>query len=237
VSKRILIVNPNTSETCSAGILGAARRAAGADVWVEVATVPDGPAYIETPNDEAVAARAVLRLFRDKTIEEHGLYDALIIACSSDPGLSAARATFSLPVLGIGESALLLARGLGLPYGILTTLEAREPRMWALARDYGLDRNLVSVQASRCTVEDLDLRKPGTAESLTEAGRRALDQGALTLCLGCAAMAWLDRELESRLEVPVFEGVASAVCLTDLFLSSHTSMGAPPGSHEHTRGS
>lgn len=215
MSARILIINPNASDRCTRGIRAAAMRQAGDEMEVDVLTSTEGPAYVETPRDEVIAAAALLRLLEERATNE---YDAYIIACSSDPGLAAVRSTFHVPVLGIGESALLLARGLGLPYGILTNVAADEPPMWEMARGYGLEQHLVSVQAAGYTVEEFDLRKPGASDGLLEAGRRAVESGARSLCLGCAAMAGLEDALTRELGVPVFEGVASAVHLARVYL-------------------
>jgi allantoin racemase len=225
MSRRILIVNPNSSAQCSAWILAAALEHRGPDLSIEVVTALDGPAYIETPRDEVVAASAVIRILEETTNTTEAGFDAFVIACSSDPGLEAARATFGLPVVGIGESALLLARGLGVPYAILTNVADDEPYMWTMARRYALDANLVSVQASGFTVQDFDLRRPGAEDGLFEAGQRAVSAGARSICLGCAAMSGLDQELGRRLDVPVFDGVASAVRLLATYFALKPAVG------------
>lgn len=217
-SSRVLIVNPNASERCSAGIRAAAARHGGIGLSIEVATAVDGPSYVETLRDELVAASAVVRLLEESARTAAQDFDAVIIACSSDPGVEAVRETFPVPVLGIGESALLLARGTGRPYGILTNTNSDEPYMWAQARRYGLEANLVAVEAAGFTVEDFDLRREGTGAGLLAAGSRAVRAGAQSLCLGCAAMAGLDVDLAQSLGVPIFEGVASAIRLLATYL-------------------
>ena len=215
---RILIINPNSSQRCSDGILAAARRQVQEGVAVQVATALEGPAYIETLRDEVVAASAVLRLFEEFAERSDDDFDAFVIACSSDPGLEAVRETFPIPVLGIGESALVLAHGMGRPFAILTNVEGDEPATEAMARRYGLERRLVSVQAAGFSVEDFDCGKPEATAGLLRAGERAVNQGARALCLGCAAMAGLEPELRA-LEVPVFEGVACAVRLASEYIA------------------
>jgi allantoin racemase len=178
---------------------------------IEAVTASAGPAYVETLRDEAIAACAVIRILEEKAAA--GAYRAAIIACSSDPGLGAAREALSIPVLGIGESSLLLARGLGVPYGILTNVLADEPAMRAIAQSYRLDTPLVSVRSSGYTVEEFDCGEPRAIDGLRSAAQAAIADGARALCLGCAAMAGLEDDLAQRFGVPVFEGVASAVQL------------------------
>jgi allantoin racemase len=219
VTSRVLVVNPNTSEVCSATILAAARSHRGPGISVEVAMVQDGPRYIETLRDEVVAASAVVRLLEQHVATSPSAFQAFIIACSSDPGLEAARATVDVPVLGIGESALLLARGLGQPYGILTNIDDDEAYMRDMARRYRLDEDLISVRAAGYSVEDFDVGREGVGQGLAEAGRRAVADGARSLCLGCAAMAGHAEDLAHALRVPVFEGVASAMLLAGIYLA------------------
>jgi allantoin racemase len=227
VTSRVLIVNPNTSEVCSATILAAARSHCGPGVSAGVLTAHDGPPYIETLRDEVVPASAVVRLLEERVAAAPSAFQAFIIACSSDPGLEAARATVDVPVLGIGESALLLARGMGQPYAILTNIDDDEPYMRDMARRYGLDGNLVSVRAAGYSVEDFDLGREGVAAGLREAGQRAVADGARSVCLGCAAMAGLTEELSRALGVPVFEGVASAMLLAGIYLGPARARCAP----------
>jgi allantoin racemase len=218
VTSRLLVVNPNTSEACSATILAAAQSHCGPGLSVEVATVQDGPRYIETLRDEVVAASAVVRLLERHVAAGPSAFQAFIIACSSDPGLEASRASVDAPVLGIGESALLLARGMGRPYAILTNVDDDEPYMRDMARRYSVDGRLVSVRAAGYSVEDFDLGRDGVREGLLGAGRRAVADGARSLCLGCAAMAGHADHLARALRVPVFEGVASAMLLAGIYL-------------------
>jgi allantoin racemase len=217
LTSRVLVVNPNTSQACSTTIREAALSQSGPDLSAEVVTVEDGPRYIETPRDEAVAASAVVRLLEQYAATSPSSFRAFIIACSSDPGLDAARETFDVPVLGIGESALLLARGLGRPYAILTNIDDDEPYMREMAARYRLDRNLVAVKAAGYSVEDFDVGREGVAQGLHEAARRAVADGARALCLGCAAMAGHSDGLARALNMPVFEGVASAMLLARIY--------------------
>ncbi len=51
--------------------------------------------------------------------KERDNYDAFIIACGDDPGLSAAREITDNPVVAIGQSPMLLAPMLGRKFSII----------------------------------------------------------------------------------------------------------------------
>ena len=48
-------------------------------------------------------------------------YDAVILACFSDPGLDAAKEISTIPVIGIEEATLHIAAMLGAKFSIMTT--------------------------------------------------------------------------------------------------------------------
>jgi allantoin racemase len=52
--------------------------------------------------------------------------------------------------------------------------------------------------------------------SIRDAARKALEEDrAEVICLGCAGMSGLDKELERELNVPVIDGVVSALKLME----------------------
>jgi allantoin racemase len=51
---------------------------------------------------------------------------------------------------------------------------------------------------------------------ILEGARQAINQdGAEVICLGCAGMAGLDKQLEEVLEIPVIDGVVGALKLLE----------------------
>src|SRR5690606_26793295 len=106
---RLLIVNPNTSDSVSALIKKEAQRVASPHVELQVVSAALGVGYSETRAEAAVGADATLIALDDL----HGLYDPAVVAAFGDPGLLAARALLDVPVTGMTESALMTAAMLG----------------------------------------------------------------------------------------------------------------------------
>lgn len=216
---RILVINPNRSTVCSDRIHAAALRAAQGQLEVRTLTAASGPAYIETGADEIVAAKAVLEILEAELARPaQERPQGAVVACSSDPGVKEARLLYEVPIVGIGEAAFLLCRGLGRPYAILTNVEEDEPVLRRMAVGLALDGTLVSVRAAGSSVESFDKEEPAASQGLRAAARRAVrDDGAEALCLACAAMAGLETLLEDDLGVPVFEGVAAGISLVSIY--------------------
>ena len=112
---KLLVINPNISESVSALIAAEARRVASPDTQITMQTAPFGVAYIETRFEAMIGAMAVAELAGTQ-ITGH---DALVIAAFGDPGLLAMREVLDIPVVGLTESAVLTACALGQRFSII----------------------------------------------------------------------------------------------------------------------
>ena len=73
---KILVINPNISESVTALITAEARRAASTGTEIVAATAPFGVAYIETESEAAIGAYAAMNLFAERGTD----CDAVVIA-------------------------------------------------------------------------------------------------------------------------------------------------------------
>ena len=94
---RLLIINPNTSDSVTELIAAEARRSASPGTGLTVLTAPFGVAYIETRFEALIGAYATAQL----AAERHTGHDAVIVAAFGDPGLTALREVLPVPVLGM----------------------------------------------------------------------------------------------------------------------------------------
>jgi allantoin racemase len=209
---RLLIVNPNTTQSMTATVAQAARDAAAAGTEIEARTSAMGPVSIEGYYDEAFSIPGLLAEIRDG--EAKGA-DAAIIACFDDTGLDAARAMANIPVLGLCESAVTLAALLAKRFTVVTTLERSRVPIEELLQRYGMDGR-AKVRAADIPVLSLDDPASGAGDKLrAEIARALAEDKAEAIVLGCAGMADLARELEAEFGVPVVDGVAAAVKLAE----------------------
>lgn len=205
---RLLIVNPNISESVT-GLIGAeARRAASPGVELTLLTAACGVAYIETRAEAVVGAYAVLNMLA----EHHSGHDAAVIAAFGDPGLAGAREMLPIPVVGLTEAALMSAAMLGGRFSIIAI--SRRIRAWyqETVDSHGLGARLASI---RCLDEALaDIASVQTDKSeqlLTLCAAAVRDDGADVLIIAGAPLAGLARSIAGRIPVPVVDGVSSAV--------------------------
>ncbi|WP_137131651.1 aspartate/glutamate racemase family protein [Rhizobium sp. FY34] len=205
---RILLINPNTTQSMTATAADAARRVAASGTEIMALTSAMGPASIEGYYDEALAVPGLLMALAQG--EKSGA-DAAIIACFDDTGLDAARALANIPVIGICEAALSAVSFIAQRVTIVTTMERSRLPIEHLVQRYGM-AGRVKVRAADIPVLSLEDPQSNARERLRSEISAALrDDRAEAIVLGCAGMADLVAELRAEFSVPVVDGVAAAV--------------------------
>ena len=201
---RILVVNPNSSAACSAGIAAALEpfRMPGGPEF-EVATLTDGPPAVYDWRDWHAVVEPLCRLI------ERDLADAYVIACASDPGIEAARATTKRPVFGVFRSAVAVAVARAERFGVIAIVEASKARHLAALRAMGLESRLAAEVALDVTMETL-LQPEAARDRLIAAAGECVASGASTVILGCTGMAHHRAAVEGAAGVPVIEPCQAA---------------------------
>jgi len=205
---RILIINPNSDPGMTRTIEEAGRAFAGGTFEVVCLATPGAPRFIDTYEDQALAAPGMARLLR----ENHEAFDAFIVACHCDPNLDLMKEIGRKPVVGIGEASMKMATMLGHRFSVLSTAARSIPNKEALIERYGLRGQMASVRAPE--EEGLGGTEGDLEEKFFWTAKAAIDEdGAEVIVLGCAGLAGLDKRLEKRLGVPVLDGVVCALIM------------------------
>jgi Asp/Glu/hydantoin racemase len=106
MAERILVVNPNSSASCTAGIVEALAPFASPGLpRFEVVSLPEGPPAIVTWRDWHAVVEPLCRLV------ERELAAAYVVACVSDPRVDALRTVTRRPVIGPLRAASCLGAG------------------------------------------------------------------------------------------------------------------------------
>jgi Asp/Glu/hydantoin racemase len=204
---RVVLINPNASQDCTAGIAAAIaplRRAGGPAL--DVVTAADGPAVIASWEDWHAAVGPICRLVRAERA------DAYVIACGSDPGIEAARAATDRPVLGIFRCAVATALARTERFGVLALASASLARHRAALAAMGVEGRLageVPLDLPMATLLD-----PIAAQAALAAAARAIvAAGAETVILGCTGMAHHRAAIEDVAGVPVIEPCVAAAAM------------------------
>lgn len=205
---KLVVINPNSTESMTAKILAAAQAAAAAGVTVEGRTATGAPASIEGHFDEVMCAPNLLREVR---AAEEAKADAIVVACFDDPAVGACREIATGPVLGICEAGVKAASMLATSFSVVTTLPRSVPVIEELVRRYGLDHQCRRVRSAAIPV--LALEEPGSnaRQLIKDEILRAIEEDRCeAVVLGCAGMSDLAEWLSVETGIPVIDGVSVA---------------------------
>ena len=211
MKRKICIINPNTTKSMTHKIDITAKKFASVDTEIVSVEPNVGPESIEGFYDEAFCIPGLV-----EEIEKHSDADSYIIACFDDTGLEVIRSITEKPVIGIGEAAYHIATMVAGNFTVITTLSRSIRPLTHNLKKYGLFENCVKVTAIEVPVLDL--------ENISKENLDKLDKGiqdtkkndnAEAIILGCAGMADLAKNLETKHKLPVIEGVSSAVVLAE----------------------
>jgi allantoin racemase len=205
---RILLINPNISQSVSDLIGAEARRTASPGTVIEVATAPLGVAYIETRFEALIGAYAAAVL----AAERQSQHDALVIAAFGDPGLAGIREAVDIPVVGLSEAALLSACMLGGRFSIIAISHRIKAWYRETVQMHGLIDRLASIRCLNQSVRDIGTVQLDHERRLRELCKLAVEEdGADVIIIAGAPLAGLARNIRADIPVPLVDGVSSAV--------------------------
>ena len=105
-------------------------------------------------------------------------------------------------------------------WSVVTTLHRVRDMVEKTVVKTGLTDRCASVRTTKLSVLDTEHDRSNTLAVLLEASQLAIQaDGAEAICLGCAGMSGLERQLEDRLGVPVINAVAAAVKMAESLVS------------------
>lgn len=186
---------------------------------VKVRSVAAGYPSIESERDAVAVSPHIVAGLRRAAAEGAS---AGIVGCFSDPALDAVRETVRMPVVGPGQSSVLLAMQLGERFSILSPLDSGAKRQLPRLRAQGVADRLASVRGIGVSVVDLARRSNDAMDRIVTVARRCVEEdGADVLVMGCMSMAFMgiERTLSDRLGLPVVSPVLAALKTAEMMLA------------------
>jgi allantoin racemase len=193
---RLLLLNPNTSESMTAEIAAAARAVAADGTEIVARNPRFGTVAIDSASESYLSAVGVMDLVASMVAAGEFDYDAVIL------------------VLDIAECAAHVAHLIGRRFSVVTTLARSIPPIEDRLVLAGLSAHCASVRACGLPTAAVDADPAAAVQAIVdEAARAVAEDGADVICLGCAAMAGVTAAISAKLGVPAVDGVAAAVAL------------------------
>jgi allantoin racemase len=201
--KRVLAINPNTTERITQLVARHLRDAMSKDMEVIPTTGAFGSPYISTEASYAVAGHAALDCY-----EKNKACDAVLLACFGDPGLFALREASDVPVIGLAEASMQEAAERSGAFSIVTGGRRWPAMLERLARELGFAPKLASVRPISLTGGQV-FEAPDKAIGLLAAECRAARErdGAGVVILGGAGLAGLAARVAHESGVEVLDSI------------------------------
>jgi allantoin racemase len=209
---RIKTVLASSSKALAEGLLSSRRQALAPGTEIAIVAPEGCPSSTESEHDELRAAPAV---FAEAANAEAEGFDAVVIDCTLDPGLAAAKRAVSIPVIGAGEAGLCLSLLFGERFTVIVPVPESIGPMVAKVRQMGLWERCASIRSVNLRVLDL-ADHDRTLEAVDRVAHVAKEtDGADVILLGCTAMSAIAGALAERLGMPVVEPATVALKLAE----------------------
>ena len=211
---KILIINPNSTASMTELVAMEAQSVAADQTEITAVNPTDSPPAIQGADDGEAALPHLIDLF-DQQISEHD-FDAAVIACFDDTGLWELKERADIPVVGIGEAGFHAAMLFGSRFTVITTLPASVPVIEDNIGRQGMGKRCAEVRATNIPVLELEAKPEASVERISEEIDAVLSRGNCdSIVLGCAGMADIAEELQSRYTIPIVDGVKAAIGLCE----------------------
>ena len=207
---KLLVVNPNSSETVTAAILESARRGAAPGTELIAVTTKGGTRNIDSAFGDYLSGAYMIRTCLE-AVKLHRP-DAVVLAGFGRVGIDALKAALAIPVVSISEASMAIAALLGHRFTTLTMLDQFIPYQQDLVRLYGFEAKCASVRSINVNVEQCVTNREETLRQLkAEIQKVVAEDRAEVVILACAGLCGYDEELSRLAGVPVLDPVAVGV--------------------------
>lgn len=191
---------------------------------IDMIQFENGPERIESALDIAKVAPFVIK---ESINAEKKAYDAVVIASFEDPGLESARELCKIPIMGLGESSLLLACMLGKKFSIVTY--DSNQILEKIVRKKGIERKIIDYLPIYPGVKkrkDLELNSVKVFDKI----KKAVEKGAEVIILGGADVFDTVHLIRQKTKIIILDPLSIAIKMAEVFHSvglSHSKLSYP----------
>jgi allantoin racemase len=211
--RKILLINPNSSEKMTADINNTVTQMQLPDIEITTVKMKRAPEVLESFCDYTKASYEVMEF-----LQQIKGYDGILLACFGDPGLFALKEIAKVPLIGIAEASFAMAQLLGYKFSVMAASQKARPMMDQLIKSYGLGSRVTSIETLNLPIEEFLYDTEILLGALLNAGKQSICSGAEVLILGCAGMTMLGDEVQCTLGVPVIDPIKAGIVLLDAII-------------------
>ena len=211
---KIMAIAPTTTTQWNELVQNTMNEVACPETEIEVFNLEGGPLNIESVYQEELAVPYILELIK----EAQNKYDGVIICCFAGPGLDAAKEISSIPVIGIGEAAQIMALPLGDRYGIVSTIDSTITLQIRKAKILGTGSKLVSVRPLNLSVLELE-QESLVEDKIFKLVEKMISEDQIdVLVLGCGLFTTIGRKIQGKFHIPTLIPHYAAIKLMEAYV-------------------
>jgi len=152
------------------------------DLIITMLESDEGPATIETPEDEVAVIPAMVELARNCKKD----FDAYIIGCAGDVGISELRKTVSIPVIGPARVSHAVAAAMYTTYGILAVNACYAAEEKKRIASMGLSDQVAAIEVLGIRVAEIVDYPERILRKIAEAARQCHVPAVVPACMSMA---------------------------------------------------
>ena len=201
------------------------RRFVNKETEINVIQFENGPQSIRSASDIAKVAPFIIR--EAASAEREGC-NAVVISSFLDPGLESAREVCEIPVIGLGESSMLLACMGGIRFSI-TIFDRRVQRLIEKnVRKMGIETRLQSIKYVVRQAKEKWLKRDSM--KLFREAEKAIEEGAEAIIVGEADAFEMIQSIGKNVNFLILDPLSVALKMAEVFHSinlSHSKLSYP----------
>ena len=182
------------------------------DVQITEVDLPQAP--IKEINSAYHVSLVAMLQVQEAIKAERAGYDAVVLGCLDEPGVSEAKEALQIPAVGEAEAAMHYASLVGRRFSFVGGSPESKGILEDLAKKYGFAHKLASVRKIDASPLDFAARKNGVLERLLVEGRRAIEEDGADSLIGYGSIEGIER-LRDELGVPVISPVQASVLMAE----------------------
>jgi len=211
----ILVINPIGDDSWNESDKKFFLSVASPTTAVEVVSLDKGPPSVETIRDYEIVKPLVI----DLALETHMEYDGLIVNCFLDPGVDELKKLIDKPVVGPGEASLAFGSIIRGRLGIVSIESEALRLIEERCNMLGYGRVVTSIRGIKTHVVDLAKDWEKVKMELIVESRKAIEDGAEVIILGCTGLAGLGKIVSETINKPVVDPAAAALKMVESLVS------------------
>ena len=141
-------------------------------------------------------------------------YDAVVMGCLDEPGVSEAKEALNIPVVGEAEASMHYASLVGRRFSFIGGSPESKGILEDLARKYGFQEKLASVRKIAASPLDFASKKSGLSEEMLVLAQQAIEQDGADALIGYGDIECI-QYLRDQLCVPVISPVQASVMMAE----------------------